>query len=506
MSPSIRIGLSITALTVTVLLVSDAFFGIFPGQHSQKLEARKEYCESIAIQFSSLVESGEYEAIQSSMMRLVERNPEVVSLGLRLADDQLVASAGGHESNWNKEGIKFSTPTHALVPIFEAGQEWGRMEVQFTPLQIGWIPTLLESPLARLILVTLTLGFLVYTLFIRRALHYLDPSAVVPGRVKAALDLLVEGVVLLDAKQYIVLANNAFSDMAGISSDELIGQPLSKLNWGEFKREADNPFPLPWEHTKLQDSKLQGVRLLLHSKIKGMRVLSTNISAIYDGKGKQRGMMVTFDDISEVERANRELKATVSQLEKAEIKIRGQNDELRRLASVDPLTNTMNRRAFFEKLNTEFILAKQENLIVSCIMVDIDHFKKINDTYGHAVGDEVIKGIANILIEHCGKNGAVGRYGGEEFCIVLPQTNLDRAAVIAEKIRELFLYWSEVKDSPTNGKTITASLGVSAINLGAKDPAAMIDQADQALYHSKTNGRNQVTKWFDQQQVHSKVS
>ena len=495
-NPSIRIGLSIATLTVSIILSADFFFNILPSEHGPLLEARKKFCESLAVQFTSLLENDQEQSLIKTMKDMVNRNPEVISTGIRLANGELYASAGDHDYHWDILDNELSTPTHARVPVFREGKEWGKIEIYFEPLTETGYKAVINSPLFRLIVVTLTLGFLAYTFFIKRTLRYLDPNAVVPGRVKTALDQLVEGVVLIDGSRRIVLANTAFAEMMAQPVNELIGKSISKMSW-DTKSAVDQDLGyLPWDRRFDDSTKVSGVRLVLQSPVHGARVLSTNVSPIKDGGGSHRGLLVTFDDISEIEHKNRELKETISQLENAESKIRTQNDELRRLASVDPLSGAMNRRAFFEKLEIEFVLSKQEQLQLSTLMVDIDHFKKINDNYGHAVGDEVIKGMSRILIEHCHKDGAVGRYGGEEFCLVLPSMNTEQAMELANSIRVAFSNWSEESNSPTSGKTITASLGVSSMNDEADDAAKLVDQADQALYVSKTSGRNRVTSWF----------
>lgn len=494
MAPSIRIGLAITALTIALLLASDFFFEILPGQHGPLLDARKKFCESIAVQFSSLIESDDQQTIERLMDNLVVRNADVVSLGLRLADGTLLAKSGDHELGWQDAHPSLSTPTHARVPIFNGQDQWGTVEVLFTPLTSTWFKSVISSPLFHLILVTLTFGFIAYTVFMKRMLRYLDPSSVVPGRVKAALDQLVEGVVLLDEQGHMVLVNDAFAELLARPIDQLIGEALSNLDWLSETRQQ---VVLPWEDNISFGAQKKAIRLVLNTTRNGQRVLSTNVSAILDGKGHQRGVLVSFDDISDLEQKNLELKQTIDQLESAEKKILAQNDELRRLATVDPLTSVFNRRAFFEKFNTEFDLAQREGLQLSCIMADIDHFKNINDNYGHGVGDDVIKGIAAVLQENCTENGAVGRYGGEEFGVVLPGSDINDAVKIADKIRTDFLKWSELNDSPTNGKTITASFGVSNLEFGAEDLDVLLDQADQALYQSKTGGRNRVSAWSD---------
>lgn len=164
------------------------------------------------------------------------------------------------------------------------------------------------------------------------------------------------------------------------------------------------------------------------------------------------------------------------------------NKELDYLATHDPLTGSYNRRILFEQLNKDF--SKIELLDQYCIiMADIDHFKAVNDTYGHSVGDSVLRGVAGVFQNCVRENDITARYGGEEFCIILPKTPQEQALRIAETMRK------KVELNQFDNINVTCSFGVSSILFGAQEPEAIINQADLALYKSKADGRNQVTLW-----------
>nr|NJM02679.1 GGDEF domain-containing protein [Desulfobacula sp.] len=128
----------------------------------------------------------------------------------------------------------------------------------------------------------------------------------------------------------------------------------------------------------------------------------------------------------------------------------------------------------------------------SIIMVDIDHFKKVNDTYGHLVGDSLLKSIANLLKSHLRKNDIASRYGGEEFLILLPETGIDGATAAAEKIRETLSTkeWKLKETGESMGK-ITVSMGIGLYKLNEPEEA-LIKRADDALYLAKSKGRNRI--------------
>ena len=165
-----------------------------------------------------------------------------------------------------------------------------------------------------------------------------------------------------------------------------------------------------------------------------------------------------------------------------------QNKELDYLAARDPLTNCYNRRILFDFMNRDF--TELEQLGEYCIiLVDIDHFKAVNDNYGHSAGDAALTSVASILQSGVRQNDIVARFGGEEFCIVLPSASQEQAMYIAENLRK------KVENSYFEHITLTCSFGVTSIKFNAKTPTELIDQADSALFKSKSNGRNLVTLW-----------
>jgi diguanylate cyclase (GGDEF)-like protein len=232
-----------------------------------------------------------------------------------------------------------------------------------------------------------------------------------------------------------------------------------------------------------------GTPLRIESGSGEERVYMVNSSPVLDGWGRPKGAIVTFDDMTELERKKAELEETLVMLAKSEEEVRLQNEELQFLAKRDPLTGVANRRSFFEWFGYQFEVALTEGRSLCCLMADIDHFKRINDTQGHAAGDEVILRVAEALAAEVRSSDAVCRYGGEEFCIILPSAPIEAAAVVAERLRRKI-------ESPGFARVpVTVSFGVSSTAFGAMRPGDLIDQADNAMYASKRAGRNCVTRW-----------
>jgi diguanylate cyclase (GGDEF)-like protein len=172
-------------------------------------------------------------------------------------------------------------------------------------------------------------------------------------------------------------------------------------------------------------------------------------------------------------------------------------NQVQTLAITDPLTEIYNRRHFYILADKEFTRARRYGHPLAILMFDIDHFKRFNDTYGHHVGDDVLVGIARLVQDDLRQVDVFGRYGGEEFIILAPETNLDYAEEIAERLRILV---EQAQIQTRIGELgITISFGVSAMNAESKffidDVEVLINQADQALYAAKEMGRNRVAAY-----------
>jgi diguanylate cyclase (GGDEF)-like protein len=164
---------------------------------------------------------------------------------------------------------------------------------------------------------------------------------------------------------------------------------------------------------------------------------------------------------------------------------------LKNIAIYDALTRLYNRRYLEERLGVEAQRSFLTGVPLSVVMVDIDHFKKVNDTFGHAAGDKVLHEIAALLKNSVRKDDVVARYGGEEFILILPGAPLERAAVIAERIRQSIE--STTFDLDQAKIHLTISLGVSTFpSHAARTKGELVQMADEALYHAKRTGRNRV--------------
>ncbi len=173
--------------------------------------------------------------------------------------------------------------------------------------------------------------------------------------------------------------------------------------------------------------------------------------------------------------------------------LRSNSEEFKRLSNTDPLTGRHNRRYIMDTLQRDIRRAKRFGQPLSLIMIDIDHFKRYNDKWGHMAGDEALRGIAGALAASVRDSDVLARYGGEEFLVSLPQTDKPGALFAAEKLRAAV---EELVFQPRNGKaSLTISLGVATYEEDGKSIDEVIEAADQALYRAKEGGRNRVVSF-----------
>jgi diguanylate cyclase (GGDEF)-like protein len=166
------------------------------------------------------------------------------------------------------------------------------------------------------------------------------------------------------------------------------------------------------------------------------------------------------------------------------------NAELRRAATTDPLTGAYNRRSFTDRALAELARGARTNRATSVLMIDADRFKAVNDTYGHGVGDVVLTSLCSSLAAALRPSDLLGRIGGEEFAVVLPETDLASAAVAAERLRSAA---QAVRVPVKDGEiSFTVSIGVTVLPPGDMSLKTALDRADAALYRAKSEGRNRV--------------
>jgi len=474
------ISFGLVSLTLSILLMSDMAVNLIPNQAVEIFEYRQQYSEALAVQYSLLAENGDSRAIQEAFDLLLERNDDIISAAVILANGEMLAFSGRHQELWNQPPGDSSTPDHIQVPIFNSTERWGTVQLRFRSLEDrGWF-SWLSDPWIQFLGLVFGSGFMGYFLYMKRTLRQLDPSSVVPMRVKAAFDVLTESVILLDNGERIVLANQAFGEVVGRDPNDLVGKRLDEFSWTSVPP-APPLITLPWKTARKDKCLELDFPISLPDFSGKMLKFRVNCTPILNDREHVQGVLVSLDDVTKLEETILALESSKADLES--------------LALRDPLTGIFNRRALFEAFEDLHTMSISNEKDFGCIMADIDHFKSFNDRFGHAVGDQVIQVVAQILSSTIRPTDIMGRYGGEEFCILLPGQGPEGTAIAAERLRLAISARASQSVRTTGDNRITMSLGVSCVSLGASDPLELIDQADKALYAAKEAGRNQVGQW-----------
>jgi len=226
---------------------------------------------------------------------------------------------------------------------------------------------------------------------------------------------------------------------------------------------------------------LQGVPIIM---LTGMMDFDSKIKGLEQGASDY--LTKPFDSGELVARVKVQLKIKSLQDE-----LKKANELLKRLTNIDHLTNLFNRRYLAEILDGEFFRARRNNEYLSLIIVDIDYFKNVNDTYGHQNGDIVLAAVAMLAQRQLRAYDSAARYGGEEFVLVVPGTSLQGGVMVAERLRQAVL--EHAFPSPMEDLTVTVSAGVATYPSPQVDSVdALFRQADEALYRAKQGGRNRV--------------
>lgn len=494
LSPVWLLSSALVTIAVTMLLAAHLFFGILDDGAEQKLQLRKQMAESLAAQTTIALAATDHRVIERTFAEVLRRNADVRALVVRAADGKAVVQAGevvAAEGPADGAEALESTLDRVVVPLFSREARWGSFEMWFRPDARGWLRRWLAQPLPIALLFMALVGAPLFALYLRRALQHLDPNAVIPERVQEAFDVMTQSLAVLDRHGRVMLANRALRALHGAPEEPLIGRPLAAVaRLGAALAEEVSLHP--WTQAMQTGKPVRGYRIDLPHSPEGPRQLIVNCAPITDDRGGVCGCMATLDDVTALHLTNERLRQTLVDLAVSRDEISRKNGELQKMANCDPLTGCFNRRALFERAQPLFAAAQAGGPGLSCLLLDIDRFKSINDTHGHAVGDRVIRTVGELLGDCLREGDLLCRFGGEEFCIVLPAAALEDALAVAERMRRTIEVRCGASIGEVPGLSVTASTGAAAFVRGVNSLDALIDRADQALYEAKQSGRNRV--------------
>ncbi len=299
-----RIAIGLVCSMVGILITAN-FLGLLPDQNIEITQGRAQLTESLAFSTSVLLANDDRSGIEQILRNVVERQSQVVGIGVRRADGILVVVAGDHERSWPVDFGDESNAQFMQVPLSQAEDGvWGKLEVSFSPLDSGRWYAFAENPQIQLLCFVAIAGFISFRLFLRFVLKNLDPSKAVPRRVREALDILNEGLMIVSTDGRILLANNALARTAQRSADSLVGRKASEMNLNR----TDNKTEMPWTECGNTEQAVSGVTMNFVDRMNRKRIFKVNCSPLFGNEGQIRGVMVSLDDVTQLEQNKVDLK------------------------------------------------------------------------------------------------------------------------------------------------------------------------------------------------------
>jgi len=301
---------------------------------------------------------------------------------------------------------------------------------------------------------------------------------------RSILNASPDDITITDLNGNILMVSLAAKRMFGYDPDydSFTGMQLLDFIVPEDVARAQSNIKLMYQGGYSKPNEYRAVR-----KDQSIFDIEVNSGFISNAKGKVTKMVFIVRDISARKLAEHEIQRLLQQLE-----IERNTAQLN--SFTDSLTGLPNRRYFDEALNTEFYRVKRSESIMSLIMLDVDHFKKFNDSYGHLAGDDCLRQIGNALTTIVLRTpDIVARYGGEEFVVILPETKIDGAKLLAERIRKTIESLAIPHAVSQTAEIVTVSLGVVTVYPNRlESPEQVVALADEALYCAKKGGRNRI--------------
>lgn len=303
----------------------------------------------------------------------------------------------------------------------------------------------------------------------------------------AALEAAANAIAITDRKGTIQWVNPAWEALTGYSKEESIGHSTRIIKSGMHNREF---YKSMWD--AILAGKVWRGDLVNRRKDGVLYYEEETITPVLDRQGNVTHFIAIKLDVTERKQKEEELRLAREELERANLDLKIAFEHEKRLAHTDSLTGINNRRHVLELAVHEFEVARRYMQPLSVIMFDLDHFKDVNDTFGHAIGDRMLQCVAKAARSQLRDVDLIGRYGGEEFVIILPVTSAHQAGLLAERIRAGV---ESLRVETDKGlASVTLSIGIAEMFHAPRDGSVddMIRRADEALYAAKKAGRNRI--------------
>ncbi len=306
LSTKSRMAIGQVSLVVSMLLTA-SLFGLIPDRTAAVRDGRAALAEAIAANSSILITQKDLDRVEGILNLVVDRNKNLLSASLRTEAGHRLVTIGDHEEHWRDDDAEFSINTQVTVSIWEGDTKWGQVELRFSPLiDEGWMGIVTDKQ-TQLLLFMALMCFIGFYLYLGKMLKQLDPSQAVPERVRSALDTMTEGLLVLDNKEQIMLANRAFATLLNTSPEALMGRKVGEFPWSDAEGELLKADTHPW-HLALLSGEAQRNRRVRLTPPEGERLtFMINCSPILASGGRYVGVMVSFDDITQLEEAEIEL-------------------------------------------------------------------------------------------------------------------------------------------------------------------------------------------------------
>jgi PAS domain S-box-containing protein len=310
-----KIVIGLVGLLISVLLSALAM-GLIPDSREAVLKLRAQYCEAMAISSSALLSHQDIAGVNALLQSLVQRNSELQAVAVRRTDGHILAWAGDQLLDRVVAAGTWSTESNVSVLVRENDKPFGAIEFHFKPLSAPGIWGYLFSERVRMVLFIAAGCFVAYLLYLRKMLQHLDPSKAVPQRVRSALDNLISGLFVLDTSERIVLANQAFSQAVGQSTEKLLGCRAWKLPW-QMPGNDDALAEYPWTRVLQSGNVESNVMIRLRCVGDVVRTFMVNCSPVLGGSSSARGVLVSLEDITPLEQKEAELRQSRDAADKA---------------------------------------------------------------------------------------------------------------------------------------------------------------------------------------------